>query len=92
MGMYDTFDVDDCDGQVKIYDSVMSTFHEGIVLPDLQLPYEIEYPPEDYGIKLRHGGWIIVKNKVFFKYQEDKPDLAYLYDKWGREWGEDNYE
>lgn len=90
MGVFDSFYVKDCDGQVKIFDRNMSVFKEGDILPDLRLPFKVDDPPEDYGIKLRYGGWVIVKNKVFFKYQQNKPNLHYLYDKWGRVWDEDN--
>lgn len=84
MGMFDTFLVDDCDGQVKIYERNMDCFKLGDLLP------HIEADVVDYGVKLRHGGWVVVKNNIFFKYQQEKPCLHYLYDKWGRYWDENN--
>lgn len=83
MRMFDAFIVEDCDGQVKLYDRVMDSFSLDEVLPDLVLPFYEEDLPEDYAIKLRYGGWVVVKNKVFFKYQKEPPCLVYLYDKWG---------
>lgn len=85
MGMFDTFLVDDCDGQVKMFDRTCAVFKLGDVLPP-----KCGSDEEDYSIKLRYGGWIVVKNNVFFKYQQDKPCLTYLYDKWGHPWDEEN--
>lgn len=82
MGMFDTFTVDDCDGQVKIYDRTMSSYSLGDYLP------RDFFEEEDYGVRLRHGGWVVVKNNVFFKYQKDKPKLAKCYNKWGKVWDE----
>ena len=48
MGMFDTFAVDDCDGQVKMFDSNMDLFRIGDILPS-------NNDTEDYGIKLRNG-------------------------------------
>ena len=84
MGMFDTFAVNDCDGQVKIFYRNMDLFRIGDIVPSA---FD---DTEDYGIKLRNGGWIIVKNRVFFCYQEEQPQLHYLYDKWGRRWDNDN--
>lgn len=84
MGMFDTFKVDDCDGQVKMYDCTMDTY-----CLDDTLPCNAS-DDEDYGIKLRYGGWVVVKNNVFFKYQKDKPCLTHCYDKWGHPWDDEN--
>lgn len=84
--MFDTFVVDDCDGQVKMYDRTMENFKEGDTLPNPVFPLKRSDIIEEYAIKLRYGGWVIVKNNTFFKYQEEVPCLPHLFDKWGRDW------
>lgn len=77
MGMFDTFDVQDCDGQVKVYDRVMDLMKIGDKVNNKNLPV-------NHSIKLRNGKWVNVVNDIFKSYT-DTPTQINLYDKWGRE-------
>lgn len=78
MGMFDTFAVDDCDGQVKIYDRVMADFKVGDIVPD-------SLPEKTYAIGLRYGCFAIIHNLMFVAYTKEKPNIK-VYDKWGGDW------
>jgi hypothetical protein len=78
MGMYDTFNVSDCDGQVKIFDRVMDTFNLGDI---------VDKSLGTYSIKLRYGKWVNIVIGVWVSYTE-KPINEVLLDKWGRVYNE----
>jgi hypothetical protein len=78
MGMFDAFDVDDCDGQTKTYDRWMDLIKIGDTVKNTK------DLPLNHSIKLRHGKWANVKNNIFVSYTE-LPETDNLYDKWGRE-------
>lgn len=77
MGMFDTFDVEGCDGQVKVYDRVMDLIKIGDKVHNRNLP-------SNHSIKLRNGKWVNIVDDVFVSYTET-PEQKSLYDKWGRE-------
>lgn len=85
MGMFDTFDVDDCDGQVKCYGRLMDFYEIGDKVNNKNLPIS-------HSIKLRHGMWINVANNIYISYTKS-PLFGDTFDKWARSIDTDfNYE
>lgn len=78
MGVYDTFAVCDCDGQVKLYDNVMRNIHIGTGVAD-----ELDMP--DHSVLLRNGKWANVVKGIYVSYTF-KPECDVLLDKWGWEY------
>lgn len=76
MGMFDTFNVDDCDGQVKLFDRNIDVFQQGDI---------VDRKRGNFSIKLRHGKWVNIVLGVWVSYT-DTPTEEVLLDKWGNDW------
>lgn len=78
MGMYDTFKVSDCDGQVKVFDCVLDTFKMGDI---------VDRKRGTYSIKLLKGKWVNIVMGVWVSYTE-LPSTDVLLNKWGGDYDE----
>lgn len=74
--MFDVFSVDDCDGQVKMYNRTMQTFKIGDTVCSRK---------DNYSIKLRYGMWVNILGGVWDSYTES-PLSDKCFDKWGHPW------
>lgn len=75
MGVFDSFDVPDCDGQVKTYSRVLDTYRVGDRVDNKDLP-------SNHSIKLRGGQWVNIEDNIYIGYTS-KPTQDQKYDKWG---------
>jgi len=84
MGVYDTINIENRSGQVKLWDSDMKVYSAGSLAPILDL----NNPYGDYSIMMREGGAVNIKNGVIDSWTNE-PTEDKVVDKWGGVWNND---
>lgn len=78
MEMYDTIVVGEKEGQVKIWEELLTVYEEGSEVP----PFD-SY--ETYSIAMREGGYVNIEHCIL-KSWTDEPAFQPVFDKWGGLW------
>lgn len=78
MEMYDTIVVGEKEGQVKIWEELLTTYEEGSKVPSFSLH-------QTYSIAMREGGFVNIEHCIL-KSWTDEPAFQPVFDKWGGYW------
>jgi len=84
MGVYDTINIENRCGQVKLWGSDMEVYSKGDSVPPLD-PTNLY---ESYSILMREGGAVNIKNGVIDSWTNE-PTEDKVVDKWGVVWDYD---
>lgn len=78
MGMYDTIEIDNREGQVKLWNCYLGVYKKNDPVP-------VVLSVNEYSIAMREGGFVNIVDNIIVSWT-DRPESTHIFDKWGDKW------